>query len=146
MDATGWLRQSQPKDDRAAPVDQLTIRLTILNDRKSEIVLPSKMLQGDIQERDDAFVLVVSYKPWTFADAKRSYPVIPSRESFAPIAVRPGECMHAELEHPIFAPAHLATKPVRVVFRTSPFLIERFTFTSVELTSTLKLVVGNHAL
>lgn len=135
------MKDAQMPDSAVTVKDGFAVSVMVFNDSTGLITLPSKLLQREIVEQDDAVLILFTYFPRTFTSKSGSRRIIPSREAFAPVTLQPGECM--QLEPTRFAVERKDTQSKRVIYslRTKGFLSDRMGFTGVELNS--ELIVQN---
>jgi hypothetical protein len=142
MEAMGWLKDSQSVQSRDLGIGEMTIRVTVFNDGIVPITLPTLMLDSvDPWNSLSSSTLILTYSPYTLITrAQKKYPIVPSKEAFEPVIVRPGECAYVNLKGFLPWSTKTGSNPSSVLFRTTGFLSERLGFTAVELKSDLNIV------
>jgi hypothetical protein len=113
--------------------DGFLVDVIVINNNKHEITLPSRMLGPEIIKRDDRVIFLYAYHEETFHYRGDKYPVIPSKESFAPVVLKPGECMQLAPQYFGFERRDIGEKPVFFALRTRGFLAKRLGFSEMEL-------------
>lgn len=142
MEAIGWIKDSENLSSREVGLSTLSIQLTVFNDSQGSITLPSLILSNvAISNSQRSPELLLTYTPWKLMSATRKqYPIIPSKEAFFPVEIRPGESAHVKMEETASWLNDAGRNPRAVVFRTTGFLAERLGFTLVDLQSPLQIV------
>lgn len=142
MEAMGWVKDSENKQSRALGISVLTVRLSVFNDGDVPITLPSLILSNvAIWNSERSPTLLLTYTPWRLMTrAQKEYPIIPSKEAFFPVVIRPGESAYVNMEGSASWGTDSDSNPKSVIFRTTGFFSERLGFTPVELKSGLDIV------
>lgn len=141
--ATVVKNSSIPGSDRTLK-DGVVIQVMIVNKGTEEVCLPSRLIGPEVYKTDDVTRIVFSYIKDTYSNKSGTYRVIPSREAFAPITLRSGECMIIEPKVLAYELEQLGNNKIVVEVRTEGFLSERMGFTSVILKK--ELLYPNYAI
>jgi len=142
MEAMGTVKDSENMQFRELGISELEVRVTVFNDGDVPITLPSRILSNvDIWNSERSPTLLLTYTPWSLMTrAKKEYPIIPSKEAFFPVVIRPGESAYVTMEGAPSWHKDPSSNPSAVVLRTTGFLAERLGFTAIELKSALRIV------
>lgn len=142
MEAMGWVNDSANKQYRDLGMSDLSVQLTVFNDGNTPITLPTLIL-NNVAILNSALspTLVLTYTPWELMTLeKKNYPIVPSKEAFFPVKIKPGEAAYVKMEGTTSWLKAPNSNPNTVIFRTTGFLSERLGFSPVDLKSALQIV------
>ena len=119
--------------------DVYIVSVLAVNYGQSDVTLPTREMAPVVLRGDDKTTVLFFYETKKWRNREGYHDVVPSRESFAPVILKPGECA-ALMPFPYFLPMEL-TKKGKVLFRleTTGYLEQRFGFSGVEIESEMIL-------